>query len=314
MSGPQDGGGFRRPRQAPAGRGSGRGTQRLGLLDGLFRPPAPGSTPMPRLRTSLAHGLLAAFASPGIVGIALGVVAVGWLVVVALGYEGPFGVFVNILAVPPIGTSFDGNLASALFGLGGGLYAIFAFVALRALVLAVLTGMIVDALQVGRASVWSAVRGLRVLPTAFAVSLAGVGLLTITVFVQPLLGAGIGFLVSIAAIVAGVYLFVFAPVIALAEGRRMPDAMSRSIRAARMPGAGNLRFAALYSIPMLLVSVFPLPGGLIGVNPPVAAWLIAFSVNLLHVGLFSTFAFRFLSIAHAVPEAPPARARARARR
>jgi hypothetical protein len=312
MSGRQDGGGFRRPRQAPADRGAGRGTQRPGLLDALFRPPTPGSTPMPGLRTSLAHGLLAAFASPGIVGIAVGVVAVGWLIVIALGHQGPFAAFINALAVPPVGTFFDGNLANALFGVRGGLYAIFAFVALRALVLAVLTGMIVDALQIGRANVWSAVRGLRTLPTTLAVSLAGVGLLTITVFVAPLLGAGIGFLVSIAAIVAGVYLFVFTPVIALAERRRMPEAMSRSVRAARMPGAGNLRLAALYTIPTLLVSVFPRPGDRIGVNPSAAAWLIVLSVNLLHVGVFGTFAYRYLSIAHAVPEIPP-RARARAR-
>jgi hypothetical protein len=270
---------------------------------------------MPRLRSSLAHGLLASFSSPAIVGIAFGVVAVGWLAALAFGYEGPFAAFVNILAIPPVGTFFDGNLASALFGPRLGLIAIFGFLLLRALVMAVLTGMVVDALQIGRPSVWSAVRGLRVFPTTLAVNIAGIALLTITPLVSQLLGAGIGFLLSVAAIVAGVYLFVFAPVIALSEGRGMPDAMSRSMRAARMPGAGNLRLAALYAFPSLLLYSIPLPGHLIGVNPSVLAWLMAFSVDLLHVGLFGTFAFRYLSVAHAVPDAPPAaRGRARTRR
>jgi hypothetical protein len=305
MSGRDNGGGFRQPRQAQADRGS----RRPGLLDGLFRPPAPGSTPMPPLRTSLAHGLVAAFASPGIVGIAVGAVALYWLGAVALGHEGPFSRMVLVLAVPPLSTSFDGNLATSLFGPRAGLVAIFGFVFLRALLMAVLTAMVVDALQIGRASVWSAVRGLRVLPTTLAVNIAGIALLTITPVVSQLLGAGIGFLLSIAAVVAGVYLFVFAPMIALTESRGMPEAMSRSMRAARMRGAGNLRLAVLYAFPSLVLFSIPLPGDLIGVNPSIAAWLIAFSINLLHVGVFGAFAFRYLSIADAVPDAPPTRTR-----
>jgi hypothetical protein len=301
----QDGGGFRRPQQA------GGGTKRPGFFDTLFRPPAPGSSPMPRIRTSFSRGMVAAFASPGIVGLAVGLVPIVWLGALALGHQGPFAPFVNVMAVPPIGTSFDGNLATALFGSTKGLYAVFAFVLVRAVLMAALTGMVVDALQVGRATIWSAVRGLRVIPTTLAVNIASIGLLTITPLIASLLGAGIGFLLSIGAIVAGVYLFAFAPVIALTEHRGMPDSMSRSIRAARMPGAGNLRLALLYTFPALVLYSVPLPGDLVGVNPSLVAWLIVLSVNLLHAGMFSTFAFRYLAVADVVPDAP---ARARGRR
>jgi hypothetical protein len=43
-----------------------------------------------------------------------------------------------------------------------------------------------------------------------------------------------------------------------------------------------------------------------GVNPTIGAWLFVLVINLLHVVLLAAFAFRYLSVAHEVPE-PPAR-------
>jgi hypothetical protein len=51
------------------------------------------------------------------------------------------------------------------------------------------------------------------------------------------------------------------------------------------------------------------PGNLIGVNPTAGAWVFALLINLLHIALLATFAFRYLSVAHEVPEPrerPPA--------
>ena len=79
-----------------------------------------------------------------------------------------------------------------------------------------------------------------------------------------------------------------------------------------MPGAGNLVLAALYVVPSIAVIVVPgKPGNLIGVNPTVGAWVFALLVSLLHVALLAAFAFRYLSVAHEVPEPaerPPASA------
>ena len=82
--------------------------------------------------------------------------------------------------------------------------------------------------------------------------------------------------------------------------------MSRSIRAGRMPGAGNLGFAVLYVIPTIALLVAPgKPGSDIGVNPTIGAWVFVLAINLLQISMLAAFSFRYLSIADEVPE--PAR-------
>ena len=86
----------------------------------------------------------------------------------------------------------------------------------------------------------------------------------------------------------------------------MPDALTRSVRAARIPGVGNLALAALYVVPSIALIVLPgKPGNLFGVNPTIGAWLFVLALNLLHLALLATFAFRYLSVAHEVPESAP---------
>jgi len=94
----------------------------------------------------------------------------------------------------------------------------------------------------------------------------------------------------------------------------MPDSLARAIRAARLPGAGNLTLASLYVVASVAVIVAPgKPGNLISVNPAVGAWAFTLLVNLLHLALLAAFAFRYLSVAHEVPEAPVRTARSGAR-
>ncbi len=195
-----------------------------------------------------------------------------------------------------------------------GLYAIFFFMAIRALVTTALFAMIVDVLHLGRANAWSLVRGLRAAPTALATNIACFGILLVGQIGAQVLGGGFAIFLLPGTLVVGVWLFAFAPIIALVERRRMSDAMSRSVRAARMPGTGNLTFAALYAIPSFAIPLVPgLPGQLIGVNPSVGAWLLVFALNLVHVGVMATFAVRYLAIAGEVPEAPPRPVRGAAR-
>jgi hypothetical protein len=222
---------------------------------------------------------------------------------IAAGYQGPFAPLANLLALPPIGTSLDASLATSLFGLQGGLFGIIIFLAVRAIALALLTAAVVEALEDGRATSACMRRGLRALPVTFAICIIGVGILTVSSFFGPLLGPGFGILLQVGALVVGLYLFTFAPVIAIDEGRSMPECLARSIRAARLPGSGNLTLAALYVVPSIAVIVAPgKPGNLIGVNPTIGAWVFALLIALLHVALLATFAFRYLSVAHEVPE------------
>lgn len=299
--------GYRDPKPAAAP------ARRRGILDSMFAPRVPGATSMPRVRTAITRGVVTVLGSPALaIAPALYLLLV-WLVLIAAGYQGPFAPLANLLALPPIGTSLDATLATSLFGLQGGLFGILAFLAVRAVALALLTAAVVEALEDGRVTRASLGRALRALPVTFATCVIGVGILTLSSFFGPLLGPGFGILLQVGALVIGLYLFTFAPIIAVDEGRTMPECLTRSIRAARLPGAGNLMLAALYVVPSIAVIVAPgKPGNLIGVNPPVGAWVFAVVVNILHVALLATFAFRYLSVAHEVPE-PPERSPASAR-
>jgi hypothetical protein len=304
--------GYRDPKPAAPAR-------RRGILDTMFAPGTAGSTSMPRVRTALTRGVVTVLGSPVLLVAPILFLLIVWLVLIAIGYQGPFSPLANLLALPPVGTSVDGSLATGLFGLQGGQLAIVGFLAVRAVVLAFLTAAVVEALEDGRVTTGCVRRAIRALPVSFAVCIVGVGILTLSSFFGVLLGPGLGILLQVGALVVGLYLFVFAPVIAVDEGRTMPESLGRSIRAARLPGAGNLMLAALYVVPSIAVIVAPgEPGSLMGVNPTIGAWLFVLTINLLHVVLLAAFAFRYLSVAHEVPE-PPARSpvteeRARVRR
>jgi len=300
--------GYRAPRPAtPSAQKA--APARQGIFGSLFSPRATVDTDIPKIRTSIGRGFITAAGTPGIVVAIALLVFVEWFVAVLFGFQGPFAVFVNALAIPPVGTSFDFQISQGVFGVQGGLFAVLGFVAIRGVIMALFTGVIVDVLQTGSASRWSIVRGTRAIPTAIATSVASMGLVTVAIFLGPLLGLGLGALLQVGALVVGIYLFVFAPTIAVAEGRGMPECMSRSIRAGRMPGAGNLGFAVLYVIPTIALLVAPgKPGSDIGVNPSVGAWAFVLAINLLQISMLAAFSFRYLSIAHEVPD-PPRQAR-----
>jgi len=261
---------------------------------------------MPNIRASLGRGVTVVAGTPAIAIVAVLVVAVEWLGALALGYEGPFARFVSALAVPPLGTSFDATMSTALFGLQGGFLAILGFVALRAIVQALLVAAIVDALRSAPIGPSTFARALRTLPVALAVNMCSVGLLIVTTLVGSVIPTLTLFL-QLGGLVGGVYLFSFAPVIAADEGRRLPDAMSRSVRAARLPGAGNLTLAAIYVVASFMVAAIPWPGSELGVNPTVGAWAIVLVANLLHVAMQAALAFRYLSVAHEVQGPAPGR-------
>ena len=282
----------------------------LGALLGA-RPPV--DTAMPAIPAALLRGFVAIVSSPVLLAAIPLFLLVEWLAVVAMGFQGPFSVFTNALAIPPIGTIFDATIATGTYGAQAGLLFIVAFVAVRAVVLALLTVGIVQVLDEGKVSVSAMSRVLRVIPVTLSVGFLNMIIVTLSgVFLQ--LG-GIGFLLQIAGMVLGVYLFVFAPIMAAVEPRGMTEAMSRSIRAARIPGAGNLLMSAIYVLPAIAVLLYSgKPGTLLAVNPTAGQWVFVLIANLIHLVVLATFAFRYLSIADDVPDAPPPRSRSQRRR
>ena len=282
---------------------------RRGLFSGMAVPPMDS---MPRIRTAVGRGVVAVWSSPVIVGAILAWLLVEWLVAVALGYPGPIALLAHIPAPPPIGTITDYSLATGILG-PRGLSLIFLIAAVHALWQAVLTGLAIEVVETGRASRWGAVRGLRAFPVAFAVRVMG---LMALIAAQLLLsfggGTGIGLLGQVGVFVIVAWLLAYAPVIAVAEPRRLLDCLGRSVRAARMPGSGSLTFAALYVIPVFATFfALPVPGVVLDVNPPFPAWIFVVGLNLLHTAMLAALAIRYLAISTEVPEPPPRRAPAR---
>jgi hypothetical protein len=280
------------PQQAP----------RKGLLDGLFAPRVSGSTSMPKITASLRRGAVTVTSSPLLVVSVVSVVALEWIALVAFGAQGPFALTVNELGVPPVGTYTDLTLSIGVFGVKAGFLALLGFVAVRAVILAAVTSMAVDVIRTGSADRWSFVRAVRLLPVTAAVNIACLGILIAANFIGPLLGAGFGLLILMASLVLGVYLLGFAPAIAATEPRGMADTLGRAVRAGRLPGAGNLTFAAVYVLTSIAVLAVPKPGSLIGVNPAIGAWAIAMFAGLAHAVVVATLVFRYLSIADEVAE------------
>jgi hypothetical protein len=293
-----------------AGRAKGAGApERRGLLGGLFTPRAAVDTPMPSIRGSIARGLATTLASPVLVVGVVVVVALEWLVVVAAGFQGPFALLVNAFALPPIGTLTDVTVTGSALGSTAGLVGIVVAVVVRAVLLALVAAAGVEGLRTGGVSRWFPVTALRALPTTLSVNLLAISLLLTQILVGSILGSilgGVGLLVFFGVLVLGVAWLGFAPAIAAVERRRLTDVLGRSVRAARMPGSGNLTFAVLYVLPSYAVLVAPgKPGGTIGVNPSVGAWVLVLVVNLLHVAVTVAFAYRYLSVADVVPEDAP---------
>ncbi len=284
---------------------------RKGILDSLFSPRVPTTSSMPRVSTSLRRGIVTVATSPVIVATTIVVVVVEWFILVAFGTQGPFAIMVNQLGVPPVGSYTDLTLAIGVFGVQTGFLALLGFIVVRAVVLAMLTALVIDVLQTGSASRWSFMSGLRVVPMALIVNIACLGLLVVANFIGPLLGSGFGLLILLAALVGGVYLLGFALTIAATERRGVAETMSRSVRAGRMPGAGNLTFSALYVLTAVALLAVPKPGSLIGVNPSITAWVIVLVAGLAHVVVIAALAFRYLSVAEDVPDAPVRQAKAR---
>ena len=295
---------------------------RRGFLD-RFAPRPPGTSPMPKLRTSIARGITVVLATPVLIAAIPAVLLVEWIVLVVLGFQGPFALLMSTFAVPPISTSMDITLASSVFSQAGGtgvgvalapFAAIAAFLVISAVLQALVTTAAVERLRTGAVTSWAARRAARVLPVTIGVGVANLGVLIAAQFGQ-FLGAGIGLLVAVGVLMAGVYLLAFAPAIAADEDHRLAFTMGKSVRAARMPGSNNLMLAALYVVPSLALfsatSLGSLPGSAIGVNPSIGAWVAVTLIDVLQMAIVATFAFRYLSVAHEVPEPKPPSARAR---
>jgi hypothetical protein len=278
--------------------------RRGGLFSSMGSPPMES---MPPIRTAFVRGLAATWSSPVIVGFTVGWVAVEWLVLIAVGFPGPFAFLAFGPATPPLSTTTDLSVSIGTFGVGLGLPLVVIVAAVHALWQSLLVGLAIEAIESGRASRWGAVRGLRAFPVALAMHVIGVAVLIASQTLASFGGGSLAPVIQVAIFVLAVWASWFAPVIAIAEGRRVLDSIGRGVRAARLPGSGNLTFATLYVIPMFAAFVATLvgaaPGATLDVNPPYTAWIYVALMNLLHAAIAGAVAMRYLAIADEVPDA-----------
>lgn len=274
------------------------------------------STVMPTIPTSIGRGLLAVVSSPALLLVTIVTPLAAWLGLLALGFEGPPGRLVDVLALPPVSTYFDLGTGASVVGIGPA-FLVFTGVAivLRAVLYGLLAGMIVESVEDGRVSAWGVLRGIRAIPTVIAVQVLSFSLIVAGNLVFPVLGPGIGFLAFVAALVGGLFLLGFAPTAAVRQSRTVVETIRRSGRAAMLPGSRQLMFCALYFFIALPVVVGFAPGGTqITANPSLAGWIFILAVNVLHLATMGALAVRWIVAEPNVPDEPVQRRRtARAR-
>ncbi len=284
-----------------------------------------GPSVMPGIARSFGRGLLTVASSPVLLAVAIVFPLLAWLALLAVGYEGSPARLVDVLALPPISTYFDLGTGASLVGVGPAFLVYTAVsITIRGVLFALLTGLIVEALERGGVSTYGLLRGARAIPTVLVVQVLSFSLIVAGNIVFPILGAGIGFLAFVAALVGGLFFLGFAPAAAVRQGRPALESVRRSGRAAMLPGSKQLPFCALYFFIALPVVVGFAPGGSeITANPSLVAWVFILGVNVIHLAFMAALAYRWIVAESSVPEEPvrrrqPARrtpsGRARARR
>ncbi len=271
-----------------------------------------GDSPFPPVRTSLARGFATVGSSPVLLAASFVVVLLAWLGLTALGFEGSPNRLGIALAIPPVSTVyFDASGGVNIYGFGpAGLVAAIGFLFVRAVVLAVASGIIVEALEGGGSSLEGARRGVRAFPIVLAANVLGLSMALAGSFILPLLGPGLGFLGSVATLVAALYFFVFVPAAAIREGRGLQETLRRSARAALMPGNRHLLMTVLYLLLAIVIVVAVAPGGnAITANPSFPAWTYALIATFVHLGFLAAFCYRWIVAEPEVPEQPLRRRR-----
>jgi hypothetical protein len=277
---------------------------RRGLFGSFLQPRAPIQTAMPRGWASYTRGLGTALASPTLLVLVPVVVIVEWLVVLALGAQGPATLLAGTFQWPGPGTFVDSIVSQTVLpSARSALIGIFVLVIVRSALLAIVTTISVERLRTGTSSAWAWRRALVVWPVTLTVNMLGVAVFLITSIGGQFLEAlGLGFLVFVGGLAATVYLTAYAPAIAADEDHRMPAAMQRGIRTSRMPGTGTLMVAVVYTVAMFAVDVAFLPSAGLDTVPSVAQWVGVVAIGYLNLGAIAMFAYRYLSVANEVPE------------
>jgi len=304
---------YRAPRVGNSSRSesqdSGGGTKSTGGFLGFLSRSDPTQSPYPSFRESFGKAMIAVCGSPVIVLTVLALVFLVRIALVWLRVPPRASGFALVLGLPPVGTLFDLQAAGTILGDTRGFLLIPVFILLRSLILAELTGMVVESLRTGRVSTAGLGRGIRAFPALLGVEIVVLGIVLVGGLILNI--TGLGALAAPFLFVAVLFLFGYAPAVAIEEPRGLQWTARRSIRAARIPGSQNVFLALLYVVPGLLLAPAFVPGGqAIDANPGVGTWVGVLVLNVLHVVFLAVYCHRYLVAEDEIPDpAEPQRRR-----
>ncbi|HEV8564500.1 MAG TPA: hypothetical protein VGR41_06270 [Actinomycetota bacterium] len=259
---------------------------------------------MPTYRTSLSRGFLLVGSTPALVLLPFAWTLVTWLILQVSGYIGAPLLLAQSVALPPLSVSSDFQTALVTFGQPTGIYVMLPFLLVRAVIIAVLAGLIVEGFERGTVSLDGARRGVRALPLV----LSGVVLSLLSVIMlvyASLLGPGLGTLLQVLVPAVALWVLGFVPFAAVDERRSLPVTLTRSYYGARTPGGRQFLFSMLYLLLLTVLQAFT-PGAETTANPSLATWAFILAIDYVHVGFFAAYGYRWLVIAPSVAAPVPA--------
>src|SRR6266540_5512237 len=222
---------------------------------------------------------------------------------------------VLLISLPPIHTLLDIEFLARGRTVAAGEVVAFSvgLVLLRAVLMSLWASLILDSFRTGpppdaRSSLRRSVRSL--------VPMTGIelGFLTLATVAIFLVTGFLGTLGVIAALVAGLYFFSFAPVIVVAEGVGTVRAAQLSIKGARVPGPQHMLLITTYLALTLFIAIVTPGSRVAAATPSVAVWAFALFVGFLHVAVLGAFMYRWLLIReHALAAAGEAGGKQRTR-
>jgi hypothetical protein len=290
------------------GSSSKAGSAAGGLLGRILGPPVPPAlSVMPTFRTSLGQGFLLVASNPVLLFGPIVFVFLAWLLLLALGFVGSGIGLSQMAAMPPISTAFDTQNAIAIAGQSSGLIVALPLLLFRGLLVAVLSGLIVEGFErQGSVSRYGALRGLVAFPLVLAMLMLSFVGLFLAQF-GSVFGPGIGTLLQVLLPAFVLYALGFVPFSAVRERDSLAQTLRRAYAGARTPGGRHLSFCILY---VLLAFVLPLfvPGrSVITANLRAGTWIGLFVLTYVHLGFTAAMAYRWLGIESTAQASAPRR-------
>jgi hypothetical protein len=265
----------------------------------------------PGILSALRTGLIAVAGTPALIAVPFVYVFVLWTILVLIGLRVPPSGLVDGMGIPPLSTVFDFGVSQAIFGYSpASLVLAVGIAGARAIVWAILAGLLIDVLEGARPSMYGVLRGVRAIPTVVAVNILIIAATVFGTQILVLLGPGLSLLGSLGVLIGGLYFLLYAPASAVREARGVQESIRRSGRAARLrlPGGSHLVMVMIYflvGLPVLLFVGGRVPGGADATaNPSIGVWAVVLIATFIHVVFLAAFFARWIAIEPEVPDRP----------